>query len=252
MPTISITETGEMLPSVALAANTYYSETIVVPMDARARGAKEVIPGEMYLLEAANNTVVWTDSLQSCFPVVFKFSNGDIGLYHANGGTFDDRLHSWLNNTELTDIQLFEKPSKALTSDGRPKPSGHNAKVQSFAQSLITHFQSREHQPNLSHASSDYGVAVCYKATDGKPIIFVGKSGDGNIMATGVDDCSNKVDVVVPHHLAPIAAPDVVATLQRIRADLHESKEQSVPKDALVSPIVTSSASSSSSEPPRI
>ena len=117
MPLISVDDNG-IHSSTALAAGSYHAGSLALSESARAHST-EVGVGYAELLKADNQVIIWTASLQSCFPVVFKFTNGDIALYHGNNASVDDlprsqdlhscSLASLIMRDDLEEIQLFEK-----------------------------------------------------------------------------------------------------------------------------------------------
>ncbi|WP_131750056.1 hypothetical protein [Legionella beliardensis] len=180
MPISSIKEPGS-----------YYSSAISLSEKAR-KNAVHVAVGEFELLRVDKQGCIWTDSLQSCFPAVFKFKNGDIGMLHANSATIR-KILPLLDRSDLEEIQVFEKGQEF-----------NSQKVGGFIENVINHYQQNKQltKPRITIQIQEhiapYGVAVCYKSPDNQPIIIVGESNtDGsNSLALTLNECTNSEDFI--------------------------------------------------------
>ena len=157
----------------------------------------EVGVGGTGILTADNNACIWTGGMQSCFPVVFLYRNGDIGLYHGNSVGIDT-VETLLAHGEVTEIQLFSKSTHMQ----------NRTKVEEFSKSLQRHFANRDPKPAINIQVPDdraaYGTAVCYKAADGRPVVLVGTSLEHNGMAETLAECHNQTDTVRPYRFEPV------------------------------------------------
>ncbi len=190
MPTCSISEDGKPNSTVDILPEAYHATALALTTRAKNSGAVQVGIGHTGLLKANHDSFIWTDSLQSCFPAVFKFKNGDIGLYHGYHTAIDD-LSIFLEREDLNEIQIFEKGMELNTG-----------KVKAFAQNLISHFRDRKQTPTINFLTQSdiapYGAVICYKAPDGQPIILVGESGPHNELVKNQKECCNLEDSLRP------------------------------------------------------
>ncbi len=180
MPLIDIADNA-IYSSTPLAGSNYVS-SLALSENARV-GSIKVGIGNAELLKADNGGIIWTDSLQSCFPVIFKFSNGDIALYHGNNASVDDiprsidgqncSIGSLLRRNDLEEIQLFEK-------------NDQNArKVGGFVGNILRYcaeHQVRPPQMNLKDSQADYNALVCYKSPQAEPTIPIAIESTGKII----------------------------------------------------------------------
>ncbi|STX28539.1 Uncharacterised protein [Legionella beliardensis] len=197
MPLIKLSADGAPISKIK-KSGTYHSTAIALSKKARAN-AINVDISEVGILENNHNGCLWTESLQSCFPVVFKFKNGDIGLFHGMCVVLD-RIKDLLERDDLEEIQLFEK--------GHVLNSG---KVKQFTENLIQYYQdTNRKQPIINIQKQDhispYGVVVCYKSSNNKPIIIIGQSSNaGNRLVERLTECTNKEDIIRPYEFEDAA-----------------------------------------------
>ena len=182
MPKISLCLEGQPVSTPVLEkSGSYYVTALALTYHAR-EGAICVETGGVGLLHDETNSVLWTENLQSCFTVVFKFRNGDVGLYHAFESSIS-RLRDLLARKDLVEIQLFEKGTLL-----------NSLKVKAFAENVMQYFADKVNPPAINikiHASCEsYKVALCYKLPNGEPVILIGESGDDG-MANDLDKCLN-------------------------------------------------------------
>lgn len=215
MPTLTVSPTGHVSAAGINQQGSYHSSAIIMPDTVRDAGSIFVGVGEAQILPAGNNACIWTDSFQVCFPVVLLFRNGDIGLFHGNIRTIDiPQFRALYNRADLDEIQLFEK--------GTDK--NNSGRVQFVAEALVEHFKNKPNKPTINvQVTADikpYGVAVCYRDANNKPVILVGDSRtDCNSMATSVNDEGVRaIDTITPYrmetaqtHYQPVQAQPVVA-----------------------------------------
>lgn len=190
MPIISRTG-SEAASSTELEPGTYYATALAIHENARAAGSIEVGIGKIRLLSKDSNDILWTHSLQSCFPVIMKYKNGDIALYHGNGGALQ-HLTAYIDRDDLVEIQLFEKGTM-----------NNRLKVKGFAQNLVAYFKEKKQQPVINvQIKSDvaiYNTAICYKVNK-ECVILVGESTSLGGMAKNMASCNNKKDEVRACH----------------------------------------------------
>ncbi|WP_133135749.1 hypothetical protein [Legionella rowbothamii] len=235
MPTITLNTDGRAVSPENFATGTYRSTTIALTEGGRGGTSIEVPVQGSRVLSATDGGCLWSNSFQSCFPVIFKYTNGDIGLYHANHGAIDNvmALLDLLNKPGIQEIQLFSKP----------RTDSQN-KVGMLSKNLSKHFLGKEGAPIINVADDfNYGVAACYKTADRQPIILVGESGAGNEMAVNKEGCTNQDDVTIPcrfqlasirHPLSTASTPTAsssssshIEAQRQIRTELIEFKDQS-------------------------
>ena len=224
MPQIDISEESGVTSTTELADNTYYATALALTAEAQTRAIRVGIH-DAKILPADNNSLIWTTSLLSCFPVILIFANKDIGLLHASNASLD-KIIDMLNSDKLLEIQIITKAA-AGTNVGKAK---------AFTQNLFKHFKDKTNMPvikiEIQDDSPPYSAALCYKSpVNGKPIILVGQSSDRK-MAENMDECINKEDQVVPYNLKTIIAPlDTIIEQQNIKAALALLKNQSIEKE---------------------
>ncbi|KTD67201.1 hypothetical protein Lste_3407 [Legionella steelei] len=191
MPHIKLSAAGAPTSSVK-KPGTYYSSAIALSKKARNDSIRVGI-GAVEILRAADTSCLWTADLQSCFPVIFKFRNGDIGLLHGNSADIS-KVESLLNRDDLVEIELFEKGHQL-----------NSKKVKAFTENVIKYFQNNKlPQPAINIQIQDhiasYGVVVCYKSLKNKPIILVGDSIKYiNGLAHNLSACTNQEEVIHPY-----------------------------------------------------
>lgn len=221
MPAIYLSA-DQLTSSTKLEAGSYHATALALSADIQTNSIK-VEPDSFAVLPVGNKSCIWTQSLGSCFPVVFKFANGDIGLYHSNSGGVGGSMTHLLDRTDLVEIQIFEKGTRI-----------NSGKVKVFAEGLNEYFNAKENKPLLhihpQNEIDEYGVTICYKAPNNKPIVLVGESGELG-MASTLDGCKNKSDHVKAYHFEPVATrfPAVNLDAQRqMSSQLQELRAQSV------------------------
>lgn len=85
------------LQLATLPPNFYFSNNIVLSNTAKEQ-ATLINTGEIAVLKAGGNNYLYTHSLQSCFPVFFRFRNGDVALYHATSSSLLIRpIYNFMN-----------------------------------------------------------------------------------------------------------------------------------------------------------
>ncbi|CAM3146746.1 Uncharacterised protein [Legionella steigerwaltii] len=86
MPTLSLNFGTDGRPQFKttheLSPGTYHTSALAMNAEAQKYGILVKV-GSIEILKANDNRILYTHSLNSCFPVIFKFKNGDIGLYHG-------------------------------------------------------------------------------------------------------------------------------------------------------------------------
>ncbi|MCE0723231.1 MULTISPECIES: hypothetical protein [Legionella] len=212
MPTLSIGTGVDSSPQIKstheLSPGTYHTSALAMS-EAAQGGGIEAERGTIGILKANDKRILFTHSLDSCFPAVFIFKNGDVGLYHGNtpfisniqigsvpGG---NGLLETIPASEIEEIQIFEKGVALNTG-----------KALTFAHNLRAHFKGegpkilvqQEKDVNPADPSYKYGAAAIYRSKDGKPIILVGQSKPYNDMAKNQEECLNKEeDSIKPYTL---------------------------------------------------
>ena len=211
MPTLSIETEANGSPQVKstqeLLPGIYHTSALAMSEAAQGRGI-EAERGTIEILKATDKRILFTHSLDSCFPAVFIFKNGDVGLYHGNtpfiqnipigsvpgGNGLLETMES-----EIEEIQIFEKGMAINTG-----------KALKFAHNLHEHFKGKgpkilvqqEKDVNPEDPSYNYGAAAIYRSKNGKPIILVGQSKPYNDMAKNQEECLNKEkDRITPYTL---------------------------------------------------
>lgn len=163
--------------------------------------------GELEFLPPGDRRILYTDSLQSCFPVIFKYRDGGLALYHGNHAALND-LHQVLNDPQLEEIQLFEKGTRI-----------NSAKVGGLVENLKEYYAERSYHPVISHQqataarmdeSTNYNVAVIYRDRAEQPIIFVGVSKYSGGMASALSECSYPDRAVQPYQFEQVQIPSAV------------------------------------------
>lgn len=197
-----------------------HASAVALAEEARlAENAIFVEIGELEFLRAGDRRILYTDSLQSCFPVIFKYRDGRLALYHGNNAAIDD-LQQVLNDPQLEEIQLFEK--------GTPINSG---KVGKFVENLQAHYQERAQHPLISHQRAaaekmDYSVAMIYRDLAEQPIIFVGASMESGGMASALVECWHDDTAVRPYPFEQVQIP--AAVVQVVAAPVEISRRISL------------------------
>ena len=104
--------------------------------DGHTQETRSVYDHEGTVTEHGNVLMLGTSGLQSCYPVVLKFKDGSIGLFHANNNSVDSlemRMKELdINNRTLEEIQIFTK--KKASNNSRKDDRAEN-----FFQSLLDH-----------------------------------------------------------------------------------------------------------------
>jgi len=178
MPIFS-TKAGGLSCSGKLKEGSYYSTSIEIEYNLRKKNSIKVGIGRAGLLDMNSEKIIYTDSLGSCFPVVFIFQNGDIGLYHSNKGGLGsvDKINYLLDREDLFEIQIFKKIGIKNTE----------AKVDAFLNNLADYYQDKA-PPRINVASiprkhnhdSVYEIIACYKLVNHNPLIVIGMSSPNN------------------------------------------------------------------------
>lgn len=162
---------------------TYHASSIAMSQEAAlGNGSIKVEIGTIGLIEAGSNNLLWTDSLKSCFPVVFKFRNGDIALYHGNNAALDTVM-PYLSRNDLFEIQLFEKGTNVNTG-----------KVREFIRRLIAHYEKKDAPSIQIEAGTNPYTAVVCQHINNDSLIFIGETSAQDSIITTRDDFANHED----------------------------------------------------------
>lgn len=186
MPIINLSNEGIPISEIS-EPGTYHSTAVALSVEAQINSIKVGI-GEIKILKKEDNNCIWTEALQSCFPVIFKFKNGDIGLFHSTGSSIL-KIENLLNRDDIEEIQLFEKGNEP-----------NSFKVKRFIENLLAHYKNNSGiQPiinlQVQEDIAPYGITICYKSSDNKPIIIIGESSESNGLVNRLELCFNKSDV---------------------------------------------------------
>ena len=129
--------------------------------------------------------MIYSDSFKPCFPVVLKYTNGDVALYHSTGPSPSTMLERMKDlgldkRGDLDEIQIFTKESsKKFTDLFYNELSERN--VDCFVHATI----------KLQEDNRPHGAAICYYS-GGQLIIIVGETNDDKELVDTLDKCKNQ------------------------------------------------------------
>lgn len=198
--------TDENNDDVTLASGSYHAQKLAI--DAEALDEKNAIKvgiGKIELLKKEDSRLIYTDSLQSCFPALLKFKNGDLALFHGkNAGIYE--LELYLKRTDLEEIELFQKGTEVNAK-----------KVSWFINSLVAYFRFKDIAPAIKIQKQDdiapYGITVCYKSPKGGAVIIVAESASQGRVANNLSECNNKEDIITTYRFDQVLIDDVKLSL---------------------------------------
>ncbi|MBN9228208.1 MULTISPECIES: hypothetical protein [Legionella] len=243
MPILTIVNDSEGQPQVKttkeLPSGPYHASALVIAEEAQAKAINVGI-GSLEILKAKDNRIILTHSLASCFPAIFMFKNGDIGLYHGNTPFINIKentgtvlggkpLFDAIPASEIGEILIFEKGVALNTG-----------KALTFAKNLQEHFKEKGPKILVQAAENvgpayNYGVAAVYKSPEGKPIILIGESAKFDLMAKNKEECEHEEDSIKPYTLIEYD-PKVRPIKLREEVQQPKKSEQAPTTDPTVQP----------------
>lgn len=166
MPFISLSADGSPVSTTELPSGTYYAASLGLSNELAERSI-EVGITKVEMMDANVDSILWTNSLLSCFPAFLIYKNGTIGLLHGFTASIEPII-PMLKKPDLEEIRIIYKPRNL----------GRAAK---FSQNLIKYFQDKKHVPQINievdETPKEYTVALCYRSkADNKPVVLIAKN----------------------------------------------------------------------------
>jgi hypothetical protein len=225
-PSVSDSQGGDLSDDVR-GGETYHA--YAVAMSAQIQESVHVIfvgISKIEILPPGDRRILYTDSLQSCFPVIFKFRDGRVALYHGNHTDITPLL-LYLNDPALYEVQLFEKGQ-----------INNTYKVQGFILELKKHYSARENKPVILHQSVpahphdastiDYSTAVVYQdAQSGQPIVFVAASSATGGMAESLEQNRYQDTLIEPYEFGEVTIEPKI--IHAVEEDVERVRKKELP-----------------------